>query len=332
VRRVLGLIRDEAAEDRNEPSSDVPTETLTTPTDVIPNAASLDHQWPPSTYAKQDSAGDYISNSARPQARVNPLASYSSVNVPKSLFHLLSASPPADADAMQGSPFGPSGTSTPSWRGHSSSQVHALRSEVIDGIEEIKDEISQVDDQIAALAEVQIHPGDYVLVHQPSPTVERFILRAALKRKFTVLVATEPPRRALEEEPEQYAVFRKKLAAAGITLINILNGGLMSYMSRVDKVILGARAIVANGGVVTDAGAASIARAAKAQGNAVVVLGGVYKLSPQNPFDETSLIEWSGPSSFVNFSDGPMVSGVEVDTATTELVPPELIDTYITNL
>lgn len=330
VRRVLGLIRDEAAEDRNEPSSDVPTETLTTPTDVIPNAASLDHQWPPSTYTKQDSAGDYISNNARPQARVNPLASYSSVNVPKSLFHLLSASPPTDADAiMQGSPFGQSGASTPSWRGHSG-QVHALRSEVIDGIEEIKDEISQVDDQIAALAEVQIHPGDYVLVHQPSPTVERFILRAALKRKFTVLVATEPPRRAFEEE--QNAVFREKLAAAGITVVNILNGGLMAYMSRVDKVILGARAIVANGGVVTDAGAASIARAAKEQGNAVIVLGGVYKLSPENPFDEASLIEWGDSSSYVSFADGPMVSGVEIRTAVTELIPPEFIDTYITNL
>jgi translation initiation factor eIF-2B subunit beta len=332
VRRVLGLIRDEAAEDRNELASDGPTETMTTPTDVVPNAGSLEHQWPPSTYAKQDSAGDYISNSARPQARINPLASYSSVNVPKSLFHLLSASPPTEADSiMAGSPFGHSGTSTPSWRGNTS-QVHALRSEVIDGIEEIKDEISQVDDQIAALAEVQIHPGDYVLVHQPSPTVERFILRAALKRKFTVLVVTEPPRRIGEQVKEQYSVFRKKLGAAGITVVNVMNSGLMAYMSRVDKVILGARAIVANGGVVTDAGAASIARAAKEQGNAVIVLGGVYKLSPENPFDEASLIEWSDPSSFISFADGPMVAGVEVNSALTELVPAKYIDTYITNL
>ncbi|PTD03009.1 putative translation initiation factor eIF-2B subunit beta [Fusarium culmorum] len=309
VRRVLGLIRDEAAEDRNEGASETPSEAQMTPTDAVPHPEALSHQWPPSTYGKQDSAGDYITNNARPPpARPGPLSSYSSVNVPKTLFHLLSP----------GIPVGLSGTSTPSWK-IPSAQVHALRSEVIDGIEEIKDEISQVDDQIASLAEVQIHPGDYVLVHQPSPTVERFILRAALKRRFTTTEVT-------------HAGFRKKLASAGITAINVMNGGLMAYMSRVDKVIFGARAIVANGSVLADAGAAAIARAAKEQGNAVIVLSGVYKLSPENPFNEESLIEWGDSASFVNFADGKMVNSVEVRTAITELVPPELIDTYITNL
>lgn len=331
VRRVLGLIRDEAAEDRNEGASETPSEAQMTPTDAVPHPEALSHQWPPSTYGKQDSAGDYITNSARPPpARPGPLSSYSSVNVPKTLFHLLSVSSPNDfATSSQGSPVGLSGTSTPSWK-IPSAQVHALRSEVIDGIEEIKDEISQVDDQIASLAEVQIHPGDYVLVHQPSPTVERFILRAALKRRFTVLIATEPPKKQITEVP--HAGFRKKLASAGITAINVMNGGLMAYMSRVDKVIFGARAIVANGSVLADAGAAAIARAAKEQGNAVIVLGGVYKLSPENPFNEESLIEWGDSASFVNFADGKMVNSVEVRTAITELVPPELIDTYITNL
>lgn len=326
VRRVLGLIRDEASEDRNEHSSETQSEAPMSPTDAAPNAGSFSHHWPPSTYTKQDSAGDYITNSAVPQTRPPPTSSLSTVNVPKSLFHLLSASPPQDGDA---SPFRNSGTSTPTWRGHSG-QAHALRSEVIDGIEEIKDEISQVDDQIAALAEVQIHPGDYVLVHQPSPTVERFILRAALKRKFTVLIATEPPHRQSIQSP--HANFRKKLSAAGITVVSIMNNGLMAYMSRVNKVILGAKAIVANGGVVTDSGAAAIARAAKEQGSAVVVLSGVYKLSPENPFDESSVIEWGDSSTYVSFADGPLVSGVEIRTALTELVPAELIDTYITNL
>ncbi|KAM5359257.1 hypothetical protein ACJZ2D_014605 [Fusarium nematophilum] len=305
VRRVLGLIRDEAAEDRNEAASETPSEAQATPTDAVPNPDALTHQWPPSTYAKQDSAGDYITNSAKPPPpRPGPLSSYSSVNVPKTLFHLLSVSSPNDADPnLQGSPLGLSGASTPSWRAPSA-QIHSLRSE--------------------------IHPGDYVLVHQPSPTVERFILRAAMKRRFTVLIAPEPPRKQTSEV--QHASFRKKLTTAGITVINIMNGGLIGYMSRVDKVILGARAVVANGGVVADAGAAAVARAAKEQGNAVVVLSGVYKLSPENPFNEESLIEWGDSSNFINFADGPMVSGVEIRTAITELVPPELIDTYITNL
>ncbi|KJZ76824.1 hypothetical protein HIM_03701 [Hirsutella minnesotensis 3608] len=323
VRRVLALIRDEAAEDRNEPSSETQSEALMTPTDT-----NVPHQWPVSTYTKQDSAGDYISNSAPPQpTRPGVISSYSSVNVPKSLFNLLSASTAGDGPLIRNS-----GTSTPTSRGaQANSQVHALRSEVIDGIEEIKDEISQADDLIAGSAEVQIHPGDHVLVHQPSPTVERFILRAAAKRRFTVLIAAEAPQRQAGEDVHT-SVFRKKLAAAGITAITIRSAGLMAYMSRVDKVVLGARAVVANGGVVTDAGAAAVARAAKEMGAGVVVLVGMYKLSPENPFDEASLIEWGDSSTFVSFADGPLVRGVEVRSAVTELVPPELVDTYITNL
>lgn len=316
VRRVLGLIRDEASEDRgdtaDESASDAPT-----PTDIVP-PTSISQQWSSKRF---DSA-----NSAAPPARPPIVSSYSSINPPKSLFHLLSTSPPADGDV---SPFRNSGASTPTWRGNSG-QIHALRSEVIDGIEEIKDEISQVDDQIAASAEVQIHPGDLVLVHQPSTTVERFILRAAQKRKFTVLIAMAPPRRHSAET--QHTTFRKKLSAAGITVVNVMNGGLMAYMSRVNKVIIGARAIVATGGVVADAGSAAIARAAKEQGAAVVVLSGVYKLSPESPFDESSLIEWGDSSTFVSFADGPLVCGAEIRTALTELIQPELVDTYITNL
>ncbi len=193
------------------------------------------------------------------------------------------------------------------------------------------DEISQVDDQIAALADAQIRPGDFVLTYRPSTTVERFILRAAQKRKFTLFLAIEAPSKpAATEEP--HATFRKKLTAAGITVINIHNSGLTAYMSRVDKVILGAKAIVANGSVMATAGSAAIARAAKEHGTAVIVLSGVYKLSPANPFAEDSLIEWGDSSSFVNFSNGTMVNNVEIRSALTEMVPSAFIDTYITNL
>lgn len=283
---------------------------------------------------RQDSGADYLSGAAgysSPKARPQLSSTLSSAGLPKTLFHLLSASPDVDmVSSGQGSPFHNSGTSTPTtWKG-TYSQIHALRSEIIDGIEEIMDEISQVDDQIATLADAQIRPGDHVLIYRPSTTVERFILRAAQKRKFTLFLATEAPNKPTTEVP--HAAFRKKLAAAGINVIHILNSGLTAYMSRVDKVILGAKAIVANGGVVATAGSAAIARVAQEHGTAVIVLSGVYKLSPANPFAEDSLIEWGDSSSFVNFSDGTMVNNVEIRSALTEMVPAVFIDTYITNL
>ncbi|KGQ04968.1 putative translation initiation factor eIF-2B subu nit beta [Beauveria bassiana D1-5] len=305
VRRVLGLIRDEAAEERHDQEDETQSEAS----------------------APATRTDGFSSPKPRPQLT----STLSSAGLPKTLFHLLSASPDIDlASSDPGSPFHNSGTSTPTtWKG-TYSQIHTLRSEVIDGIEEIMDEISQVDDQIAALADVQIRPGDFVLAYRPSTTVERFILRAAQKRKFTLFLAIEAPSKPTNEEP--HASFRRKLIAAGIAVINIHNSGLTAYMPRVDKVILGAKAIVANGSVMATAGSAAIARAAKEHGTAVIVLSGVYKLSPANPFAEDTLIEWGDSSSFVNFANGTMVNHVEIRSALTEMVPSAFIDTYITNL
>ncbi|PFH60789.1 hypothetical protein XA68_10303 [Ophiocordyceps unilateralis] len=332
VRRVLALIRDEAAEDRNEPSSEAPSEAPFTPTDGSTPARSWS---PPQTVARQDSAGDLASPSATSHvpSRAGLFPSYSSANLPKTLFHLLSASPPSDVVTSMPSSFRNSGTSTPTGRGgQANSQENTLRSEVIDGIEEILDEISQVDDQIAAQAEAQIHPGDHVLIHRLSPSVERFILRAALKRRFTVLMTAEAPRVRKHQDSQAMAAFQKRLSTAGIPAIVLRSAALTAYMPRIDKVVLSARAILANGGVVAESGAATVARAAKEAGSAVVALAGVYKLSPEHPSDEESVIEWASPSTYVGFDDGPLVEGIEVRTAATELVPPGLVDMYMTNL
>jgi translation initiation factor eIF-2B subunit beta len=207
--------------------------------------------------------------------------------------------------------------------------VHGLRSEVIDGIEEIMDEISQVDDQIAGFAEVQIHPGNYILVYQPSPTIEKFLIRAAAKRDFTVLVVSSTPPKTADLP---YASLRKKLSSAGVKTINILSGGLAAYMPQVSKVIIGASAVLSNGAILADGGAGLVARAAHDFSKPVVVLSGVYKLCPETISDFDEALELGDSSSHVSFTDGPLVEGVEVESVVAELIPPEHIDIYITNL
>lgn len=243
------------------------------------------------------------------------------------MFNILSdpdATPPQWAN---GTPLASSGASTP--LGHlQSTNVSALRSEVIDGIEEILDEIKQVDDQLQAYSDIVIHPGDYILIHKPSRTVQKFLTRS--KRKFTVFLVTDASTLITTDDP--YAAFRKSLVASGSTVVSVLNTGVMAYMSKVNKVLLSARAITANGGVSVESGAAVIARAARAQGRTVIVLGGVYKLSPDSQANQDLATEWGDPSKYVNFADGRMVSGVGVKSAVSEFVPAELVDTYITNL
>jgi translation initiation factor eIF-2B subunit beta len=312
VRRVLGLIRDEANEDRNAAGDEYGV-------DSVSDMGAL----PTSPEQPANRPG-------QPTGRPGPmpikpgLATHPSF-VSKSMFNLLSVVEPAESTGT-GSPV--TGASTPVFQATSSAT--ALRSEVIDGIEEIMDELSQADDQIAGFAEVQIHPGDYILAYQPSPTVEKFLVRAASKRHFTVLIASGPPRRGAPEAT--YALLKKKLNGSGVKTIHIMTGTFAAYMPRVSKVVMGASAVLANGAIVTDGGSAVVARAAHEFAKPVIVLSGVYKLCPENSSEVEDPVELGDPSSHVNFADGPLVDGVEVENVVSEVLPPELIDMYITNL
>ncbi|KAI6784168.1 translation initiation factor subunit beta-like protein [Emericellopsis cladophorae] len=311
VRRVLGLIRDEATEDRNDGApSETPSEGQMTPIGEM-------------------SQSFHSSAPLEAPRRPGPVGAASSANIPRSLSMLLSAKDVADNEGTI-SPFGNSGTSTPLHK-TTNSQVHALRSEVINGIQEIIDEMGQVDDQIAAHAEVQIRPGDHILVYHPSPTVQRFILRAAQKRKFTLLIHCMPqPRGATGHD--KYKALREKLKSQGVQTVVMTTGGGMSYMSRVNKMIIGASAITANGGVVSENFSTIVAAAAKQHRVPIVVLAGVYKLSPECPYTQETAVEFADPMQHVDFSDGSLVHAVEVKAGLTAFLPANLIDTYITNL
>ena len=327
VRRVLGLIQEEVNEDRHEGASVFGSPDGTPRSSQINAAveAITEH-----TYTKQDSAGDYLSSNAKP-TRPLPMASFSSANVPKSLFHLLSLTTPTDEPPTTPSPFpSQSGMSTPAWGQASSAQVRELREEIIDGIKEIQEEIAAADDQIAGVADVHILPQDNVLVYRPTPTTERFILAAARRRRFSVFIVNDPAQ-SNTSEPTHLAVFKRKLAAASIPTVTIMNSGLMAYMPRISKVILSARSIVASGDVVAESGSLSLARAATTSSKPVIVLSPVYKLSPQLP-TESDLIEWGDPSTYVSFADGPMVAGVKVKNIVTEVIPHAWVSMFVTNL
>ena len=103
-------------------------------------------------------------------------------------------------------------------------------------------------------------------------------------------------------------------------------------MSRVNKVILGTHVVLANGGLVAAAGAKAIAKAAKVHATPVVVLSGVYKLSPVYPFDMDSLMENGDPSKVIGYDDGGFVNKIKIENPLFDYVPVEMVNLYITNL
>lgn len=375
VRRVLGVIRDEAEEDREGETSgysDAGSESRPNTPRELDNRA---HQRPPlsssiSTFSPLRHGGlepteqstatasihaDLVSGSARQEFSSRPplLTSHASYAISNaaptvtSMFSLLSH-PTSSAASPSATP----GSQSP--KSHSSLTVNALATlnpakdlklEIIEGIDEIVDELNQVDDQIAGYALEHIHSNEIILTHASSVTVQKFLLKAAAKRKFTVIHAEAFPndhedthatvtgnRKDDQEDDLTTEHFHKPLTAAGITVVLIPDSAVFAIMSRVNKVILGTHVVLANGGLVTAAGAKTIAKAASMHRTPVVVLSGVYKLSPVYPFDFGSLIEYGDPNKVFGYDDGDLVNKVDVENPLFDYVPAELVDLYITNL
>ncbi|KAF1849898.1 translation initiation factor eIF-2B subunit beta [Cucurbitaria berberidis CBS 394.84] len=221
-----------------------------------------------------------------------------------------------------------------------------LKGEVMEGIRELQDELETSDKQIAEVALEHIHANEIILTHTASTTVQKFLLFAARKRKFTVVHAETYPhdhtathgilltgkKRESNPDDDEDSDRWKPLTEAGIQVYVIPDSHIFAIMSRVNKVILATHTVLANGSLVAAAGAHMIAKAAKEHKTPVVVLSGVYKLSPVYPFDIDELIEHGDAGSVVPYEDGEFVDKVDVENPLYDYVPADLVDLYITNL
>jgi translation initiation factor eIF-2B subunit beta len=225
------------------------------------------------------------------------------------------------------------------------SGLNDIRQEVIEGIAEIIDELEQSDEQIASYALEHIHSNEVILTYSSSTTVQRFLLKAASKRKFTVIHAESYPNNhqkvhslvtgnhnPLNEDSLPAETFQKTLTASGITVILIPDSVIFAIMSRVNKVILGTHAILSNGALLAASGTKLVAKAAKAHHVPVVVLSGTYKLSPKYPYDPDRYMEYGDVSKVFPYQDVEMVEKVEVENPIFDFVGPECVDMYVTNL
>lgn len=365
VRRVLGLIRDEMLEDREENSSEsgsaVPSRkhsvTMADGRSALPSrkqSLKMPNS-PRSTVSSSLAKARALpkDSHSRP-ALMTSHTSYAVINgVPavQSMFNLLSVTPSEDPT--------PNGTASPIDKGvdaaalsrRITTSTYDLRAEIEDGINEIVDELYQSDERIAGYAHEHIHSNEIILTHTASRTVQQFLLKAAAKRKFTVIVAESYPNEheqthsivmgtpipTFDEDEDEMASdhFQKSLTAAGLTVVLITDASVFAIMSRVNKVILATHAVIANGGLVAASGAHIIANAAHKHQIPVIVVSGVYKLSPQYPYEFESLIEYGNADHVVDvieFGEGNLVEKLEAENPLYDYVPPNLVDLYITNL
>jgi translation initiation factor eIF-2B subunit beta len=369
VRRVLGLVREVVDEqtDGQTPTGSEPQTPAHSQHDSLhrPSLASSMSTFSPLKHAIAEPMhvsviSENMSDSGELSRRPPLLTSHTSyaptsgAPLANSLFGLFSQ--PADTPSNTSTPTGqmsPNSKSTLTAMNLErladlgKSQLNLdLKGEVMEGIRELQDELETSDKQIAEFALEHIHANEIILTHTASTTVQKFLLYAARKRKFTVVHCETHPHdhtathvilltgKKRESNPDEDGDVDKwkPLTEAGIPVYVIPDSHVFAIMSRVNKVILATHTVLANGGLVAAAGAHMIAKAAKEHRTPVVVLSGVYKLSPVYPFDIDELIEHGDAGSVVPYDDGEFVDKVDVENPLYDYVPADLVDLYITNL
>eukprot|EP00730_Choanoeca_flexa_P005256 TRINITY_DN11916_c0_g1_i3.p1 TRINITY_DN11916_c0_g1~~TRINITY_DN11916_c0_g1_i3.p1 ORF type:complete len:367 (+),score=84.01 TRINITY_DN11916_c0_g1_i3:113-1213(+) len=203
-----------------------------------------------------------------------------------------------------------------------------LKSIVMDKIRELLDELANSAHNIAEQSVEHIHTNEVVMTMGYSETVQAFLLEAHKKgRSFNVIVAEAAP-------ACQGHAMARKLADAGVQTTVVTDGAVYAIISRVNKVIIGTSAVMADGGLMAENGAHALCMAAKAHSVPVLVCAGMFKLCPRYlcSYDQDAFNSLGCPAAVAQFSDATIAEQVECLNPLFDYVPPELVTLFISNL
>ncbi|KAH7278699.1 hypothetical protein KP509_38G053000 [Ceratopteris richardii] len=208
-----------------------------------------------------------------------------------------------------------------------------LKHSIIEGINELLEDINNNHAQIAEQALEHIHQNEVILTLGHSRTLLQFLREAKKKRSFEVFVAEGAPRYLGH-------TLAKELAALNLQTTLITDSAVFAMMSRVDMVIIGAHAVMANGGVIAPTGLHMVALAARRHAVPFVVLAGMYKLCPlypHNPYvlvnEMKSLSQILEHEESMEYIDAALnVPDLLAMNPSFDYIPPELVSLFITDM
>ncbi|KAI8149260.1 hypothetical protein BJV82DRAFT_587307 [Fennellomyces sp. T-0311] len=279
----------------------------------------LDDMMDNDEYDDEDSYSDGIDDDSPPPSKnlsttssqIGSVSERPQLTVQSSMFRLLADVSPATPDDSSDTP---------------EKKTYNLKPVIIQEInEEIIADLETVYKGIADQAIDYIHANEVIMTIGKSRTVEDFLIRAAQKRKFQVIVAETAP-------TYQGHDMAAALSKAGIDTTVIVDSAIFAAMPRVNKVVLGAHAVLANGGLVSVAGSHLLAAAAKHHATPVLVCTALYKLSPVFAYDAETFNITVAPNSILDFQQGPLIDKVTVSNPYYDYVAPELVSLFVHNL
>lgn len=180
--------------------------------------------------------------------------------------------------------------------------------------------------KIAIFGARRIEDGDTLLTHCNSSVAIGVIKRAFDEGKSIRVFVTETRPRY------QGRLTAKTLSKYGIDTVLIVDSAARYYMNDIDKVIVGADAVAANGAVVNKIGTSLIALAAHEARTSFMVAAETYKFSPDTLFGRLIEIEERGFEEVVPRSWLSKYPNITVRNPAFDVTPSDYIDLIITEL
>ncbi len=177
---------------------------------------------------------------------------------------------------------------------------------------------------IAELGAKRVENGDIIMTHCHSTAAVSVIVEAHNQGKVSKVYVKET------RPKMQGLITAKALADAGLDVILIPDSSVRYFMKRVNKVVVGADTIAANGAVINKIGTSLVALAAKEARVRLYVAAETYKFSPQTVIGELVPIEVRDPREIVEDEWLKANPQVKVYNPVFDVTPPEYVDAIIT--
>jgi translation initiation factor eIF-2B subunit beta len=202
---------------------------------------------------------------------------------------------------------------------------------ILEEISNLISEINSISETITKQKEIKdlISDGDIILTSNYSEQVVKILAENKKTKKFKVFVCESAPKLREKSQVEEL----KKIK---VDLTVIEDDDIYSVMKKYTKVkvLLGAKAILVNGGLITYGGAYNICLLAKMFSNPVIIVGGTTKLTPMYSFKHELYNEYLSPDLIFgkNMDYKGDISNIQFNIPSLDYVPPNLISMYATDI
>lgn len=199
--------------------------------------------------------------------------------------------------------------------------AEGLRDVTVKAAEEFIHNSLEAVEKIGLFGAKRIDDGDTIMTHCNSSAAIEVIKRAWEEGKNIKVIASEARPRY------QGRITVRELAAEGIPTTLIVDSAVRAVIKEVDKVVVGADSIAANGAVINKIGTSQIALCANEARVLFFVAAETYKFHPETYLGETVEIE---ERESTEVADPEEFQGVNIRNPAFDVTPPEYIDLIIT--